>query len=165
MNTLTPLKRAASLENSRWYMGHLFSWLVNSEETGGRYALLETLIRKGLEPPAHTHTIESETYYILDGVMDFYLDGKHFTTARKGDTVYLPTDVQHEFKLQTETALCTIMVEPGGFEKFFVGFSIPAEAMTLPPPPDGPPSPEMIQHFVNTLATYGIAMPIPAPHE
>jgi hypothetical protein len=113
-----------------------------------------------MEPPPHTHSRETETYYITDGVMQFTVGDKSFT-AKAGDCVFLPTDVQHAFRLETETAKCTILIEPGGFEKFFIDFSVPAEALTLPPPPDGPPSPELAKRFVESLATYGVDMPMP----
>ena len=160
MKKTTPFKSSATLENSRWYMGHLFTWLVNSEQTGGRFSLLETTIRKGLEPPAHTHSRESETYYITEGIMHFTVGDETFT-GKAGDCLYLPEGIKHEFKLETETAKCTILIEPGGFEEFFVGFSIPAPSLTMPPMPEGPPSPELIRKFVETLATYGIDMPMP----
>ncbi len=160
MTSTTPFKSNATLANSRWYMGHLFTWLVTAEQTGGKFSILETTIRKGMEPPPHTHSRESETYYITDGVMRFTVGSESFA-ASAGDCVYLPVDVQHEFRLETETAKCTIMIEPGGFEAFFLDFSVPAAALTLPPPPDGPPSPELAKLFVETLAKWGVDMPMP----
>lgn len=151
----------ASLENSRWYMGHLFTWLVSAEQTGGKFSILETTIRKGMEPPPHTHSRESETYYITEGVMRFTVGNDSFV-AGAGDCVYLPVGIQHEFRLQTETAKCTILIEPGGFEAFFLDFSTPAGSLTLPPPPDGPPSPELARRFVESLAKWGVDMPLPA---
>jgi quercetin dioxygenase-like cupin family protein len=159
MKTLKSFKDGATLQNSRWYMGHLFTWLVNSEQTGGKFSILETYIRKGMEPPPHTHTIETETYYITEGEMKFII-GDEIYNAKPGDCIYLPTNVKHEFKLITDTAKCIIIIEPGGFEKFFLDFSVPAATLTLPPPPDGPPSPELAKIFVEALAKYGVDMPL-----
>ena len=158
--TLSSFKNAANLENSRWYMGHLFTWLVSAEQTGGKFSILETHIRKGLEPPPHTHSIESETYYITEGEMVFTAGDKTYH-AGPGDCVYLPPHVEHAFQLKTDTAKCTILMEPGGFEKFFIDFSVPAEALTLPPAPEGPPPPDLAKRFVESLATYGVDMPLP----
>jgi quercetin dioxygenase-like cupin family protein len=161
MEKLVSFKSNATLENSRWYMGHLFTWLVTAEQTGGKFSILETTIRKGMEPPPHTHSRESETYYVTEGIMKFRAGNDQYT-AGPGDCIYLPTGIQHEFKLETETAKCTILIEPGGFEGFFVDFSMPAEALTLPPPPAGPPSPELVKLFVDSLAKWGVDMPLMA---
>lgn len=152
-------KSNATLENSRWYMGHLFTWLVKAEQTGGKFSILETTIRKGMEPPPHTHSRETETYYITDGVMEFKAGDDVFIAAA-GDCIFLPVNVKHEFRLQTETAKCIILIEPGGFEAFFLEFSSPAEKLTLPPPPDGPPSTELARLFVESLAKWGVDMPM-----
>jgi quercetin dioxygenase-like cupin family protein len=161
MKTVKPFKSMATLENSRWYMGHLFTWLVTSEQTGGKFSILETTIRRGMEPPPHTHTFESETYYVTEGTMKFVVGSETFV-AKAGACVYLPANIQHEFKLESEIVKCIILIEPGGLEKFFIDFSVPAQQLTLPPPPDGPPSPELAKLFVEALAKYGVDMPIPS---
>lgn len=66
----------------------------------------------------------------------------------------------HAFALETETAKCIILIEPGGFEEFFMDFSEPAQSLTLPPPPAGPPSPELAKLFVESLAKWGVDMPL-----
>ncbi|MCD2421596.1 cupin domain-containing protein [Niabella pedocola] len=154
-------KATATTDNSRWYMGHLFTWLVTAKQTGGKFSILEATIRKGLEPPAHIHAQESETYYILKGVMRFFVGDKVFK-AQAGDCVYLPVNVQHSFTLETETAKCIILIEPGGLEDFFAEFSIPAPELQLPPMPSEPPAPELIRQFVAALATYGVTSPAEA---
>jgi len=161
MKTLKSFKNSATLDNSRWYMGHLFTWLVGSEQTGGKFSILETTIRKGMEPPPHTHSLESETYYITEGAMKFEVGNETFA-GKAGDCVYLPAGIKHEFKLESEIVKCIILIEPGGLEKFFLEFSIPAQELALPPPPDGPPSPELARRFVESLARYGVNMPIPS---
>ncbi len=47
--------RRASVESSVWFMGELVSFLADSEETGGRFSLMEVVVRKGDEPPRHVH--------------------------------------------------------------------------------------------------------------
>lgn len=159
---LSTFTNKASLENSRWYMGHLFTWLVTADQTGGKFSILETTIRRGLEPPPHIHRIESETYYILEGVMDFMV-GETASTAKTGDCVYLPAGVKHGFQLQTETAKCIILIEPGGLEEFFKEFSIPAPELKLPPYPDAPPPAELIERFVARLSSYGVETAVEEP--
>jgi hypothetical protein len=42
-----------SLERSVWYSGWLLTFLATGEETGGQFALMEQVARKGNVPPRH----------------------------------------------------------------------------------------------------------------
>ena len=54
--------RRANLEDSRWYLGNLFTILASSKETGGQFGLLEIISPKGMEPPRHIHHRDDETF-------------------------------------------------------------------------------------------------------
>ena len=41
--TLPPFAQGRSLENSRWYMGNVMTFLVNSEQTDGAFSMTEYL--------------------------------------------------------------------------------------------------------------------------
>lgn len=45
--------------------GDLVYIKMGSEETGGRYSLLEDVTRPGAGPPLHVHHREDEGFYIL----------------------------------------------------------------------------------------------------
>ena len=57
--------RRASEGPSVWYMGNLFTILAGSADTGGRFGLLETVSRRGTEPPRHVHHREDEAFYVM----------------------------------------------------------------------------------------------------
>jgi quercetin dioxygenase-like cupin family protein len=136
-----------------WYMGNLFGILAGSEETGGRFALIETLSRKGTEPPRHTHRYEDEAWYVLEGEVSFYV-GDETRRATPGSFVFAPRGVPHSFVFETGVIRMLILLAPGGPEEHFRDprFSEPAKALTLPPP-GGPPD---VTALVADMERYGV---------
>jgi len=105
-----------------------------------------------LEPPPHTHTKEDETFLILDGEVTYTVGNQAFD-AKAGDVMFLPRNIQHSFKIQTEKLETLILLTPGGLENYFVEMSEPAEELQLPPQPQGPPD---ISKLIATASKYGI---------
>src|SRR6202041_3016417 len=56
--SLLPFMQGRYIENSRWYMGSVMTFLVNSEHTNGSFSITEYLSKPGNEPPAHVHPRE-----------------------------------------------------------------------------------------------------------
>ena len=86
------------LENAIWYNGHTFSFLLDAGQTAGAFVLLHCYFRKGGEPPAHFHTKEDETFYMLEGEIRFHIGDKKFI-AKAGDLVYGPKRCTTSFLL------------------------------------------------------------------
>ncbi len=149
---LFPLLASRTKENSYWYIGHLMSLVLTSEQTGGKYALLRATERRGMEPPPHTHTKEDEAFLVLEGEVIYTVGGQTFN-AKAGDVMFLPKNIQHSFKIQTEQLETLMLLTPGGFENYFVEMSTAAEEVKLPPMPQGPPDFEKI---VAIASKYGI---------
>lgn len=152
---LTPLLSNRNKENSYWYIGHLMSLLVTSKETGNKYALLRATERKGLEPPPHIHTKEDEAFLILEGEVVYTVGSKTFN-AKQGDLMFLPKNIPHSFKIQSEKLETLILLTPGGLENYFVEMSKPAEELALPPLPQGPPD---LKKLIATASKYGVTFP------
>lgn len=152
---LTPMLTHRDKENSYWYIGHLMSVLITSKQTAGRYALLRATERRGLEPPPHTHTKEDEAFLILDGDVIYTVGGKTYH-AKTGDVMFLPKNIQHSFKIQSETLETLIFLTPGGLENYFIEMSTPAKEVQLPPLPQVPPD---IAKLVATASKYGVKFP------
>ncbi|GAB3949127.1 hypothetical protein GCM10028805_24990 [Spirosoma harenae] len=152
-------KQANTLRNAFWYNHALVNVLVSGEQTNGRYAQLEVTLQPGMEPPMHTHSREDETYYLLDGSIQFTI-GEHVFTARKGDYVLMPKNIPHTFNVLTPTAKTVLTITPAGFEKFFCHprLAKPAFYLTLPPAPQGPPSPEFIQALKEVGEELGVSL-------
>lgn len=121
-----------SLEHSVWYNGSLMTFLASGEDTQGQFALIELVGRKGNAPPPHIHHFEDETFYVLEGELVVWV-GDRTIRAVPGMMVFLPRNVQHSFKIESEQARMLVLLAPAGFEGWFKELSEPATAMTLPP--------------------------------
>ncbi|MGH3148305.1 MAG: quercetin 2,3-dioxygenase [Rubrobacter sp.] len=135
----TPFARRASLEDSHWYLGNLFTILADAEDTGGQFGLLEIVSRKGLEPPRHIHHRDDETFYVLEGEITFYIGDETYEAA-PGTFIFAPRGVPHSFTFETDVIRMHAILAPGGAEEMFRDprFSEPAQTLTLPPFPEGP---------------------------
>jgi quercetin dioxygenase-like cupin family protein len=123
-----------TLQNSVHYLAHTFSFLATGEDTGNAYALLHCFFRKGFTPPAHFHTDEDESFFILEGQVEFQAGDDQFT-AGAGELVVLPKGIPHSFNLVSDTAKALLLITPAGFETVFKEFGIPATTLDLPPIP------------------------------
>jgi quercetin dioxygenase-like cupin family protein len=143
------------IKNSYWYIGHLMSIPVSGEDTNGSFSLIHGYEIKGLEPPPHIHTREDESFYLLDGEINYTVGNETFN-ARRGDWIFLPRNIVHSFQVQTDKAEVLIHLSPGGFEEYFKEMSEPAQALVIPPHPQGPPD---VKRIVETAARYGVKFP------
>ncbi len=146
--------RRVDLETSVWYMGNHFTILAGSEDTGGRFALIEMLARKGTEPPRHVHHREDEAFYVLEGEITFYI-GDETYMATPGTFVFAPRGIPHSFVFETDVVRKLVTLTPGGADEHFRDprFSEPARTLTLPPPPEGPPD---VAALVADMKRYGL---------
>ena len=151
----TGFLQKANVENSIWYNGHRFSFLLDSEQTAGTFSLMDCYFRKGGEPPAHFHKHEDETFHILEGEMRFHIGDKTFV-AKAGETVFAPRGIPHQFTLMTDTAKALLMISPAGMETFFREYSVPAQSMDLPPLPEGRPPAEFFENMMKRAEELGM---------
>ena len=150
-----PYARRLGGEASHWTMGYLMTWLAEGRDTGGRFSLVEVVARQGTEPPPHTHANEDEAYYLLEGEMAFRV-GEQTIGAKPGDYVWLPRGVQHAPVAKTPEIRTLVFITPAGLEEAFKRVSGPAQAPTLPPPPEGPPDAEQMRQVLAVFEEYGV---------
>jgi quercetin dioxygenase-like cupin family protein len=137
---------------------HIFNFIATGKDTNGAFSLTHVHIRKGFEPPAHTHTRETESFYILEGNMQFVV-GEEIIDASAGDLIFLPKDIKHSWQAITDTAKVLIIIEPAGLEQFFMDFSQRVEDNNLPAPPQSPPPTEFMETFIKALSQeYGVLL-------
>ncbi len=90
---------------------------VNGEDVNGEFAVWEAEIMGG--PGPHIHHTDIETFYILDGSVEFTL-GDEKTVLDKGGFALIPRGQVHAFTtLGDEPARLLVTVLPAGFEHFF----------------------------------------------
>ena len=101
------------------------------QTTNGAFGLVENLMPPGFASPYHTHHLEDEAFYVLEGDMAFVCDG-NWTIAGPGTYVFGPRNIPHGFKVLGDApARMLLLCTPGGFDQFVAEMSEPT-----PAPPD-----------------------------
>jgi gentisate 1,2-dioxygenase len=92
--------------------------LCESSETAGAWSLFEEEVPLGMGPPPHKHDWD-EAYYILDGEIDFEIDGERVKSGA-GDFNYLPRNTVHGFQGASQSpARVLIFAAPAHGSEFF----------------------------------------------
>ena len=112
--------------------------LCEASETGGSWSLFEEEVPLGMDPPPHRHDWD-EAYYILEGQVNFVVDGDLVTLSR-GDFNYLPRGTVHGFKGASDSpARVLIFASPAHGSEFFHELSEQVRSL----PDDLPKIPEI----------------------
>jgi quercetin dioxygenase-like cupin family protein len=132
--TLLPLHRGVEAGARFWGPGDMYRFLITGEETGGDYFVMEAVVPPGGGPPLHIHRREAESFFVVEGVCDFHLDGT-LVTMGPGGYVNVPRDTVHRFHNSSDALTRLILTfTPDGIEHFFLE--------TLKPVIDGEPQPD-----------------------
>ncbi len=101
------------------WLGTAYKIMLTPAETGGHLGLFESLDQPGYGPPRHIHNKEDETFYVLSGEVEFWMNGQT-RMAGPGNTIFVPRGTEHTFRVAGELpARMLTMMTPGGFEGFF----------------------------------------------
>jgi quercetin dioxygenase-like cupin family protein len=154
-----PYQRTVSRDASTWYMGSLLTFLAESKDTGGGFALLEFTLKPGHEPPPHVHEREDELFYVLEGAFDVFVGGETFK-LRAGGCVFMPRLRPHGFIIRSPRFRMLALFQPGGIEGYFRSRStspaeldLPGEAITY--------ATADVEPVVRDLAGYGVRVRSP----
>jgi quercetin dioxygenase-like cupin family protein len=150
-----PLHRPVRTGRAFWGPGDHYTFLVTGEESGGAYFAMEALVPPGGGPPPHIHTREDETFYLLDGEVEFLL-GEKIVIAGPGDFVSVPRGHVHRFQnTGSATARVVLTFTPAGIENWFLETLDPAPNVVRPEDvPDNVD--EVAARYVATAGRYGI---------
>lgn len=111
--------RPAATGPAFWGPGDHYTFLVTGKESGGAYFAMEALVPPGGGPPPHIHRREDETFYLIEGGVEFVL-GEDTITAGPGDFVNIPRGTVHCFRnTGAATARMILTFTPAGIEHFF----------------------------------------------
>jgi quercetin dioxygenase-like cupin family protein len=142
-----------------WFLGALSQVRLSGEQTGGAFSLRDNLARRGNASPVHVHDRDDETFFVLDGELRV-LAGEDDDTAGPGTVAVLPRRLRHAYVVTSATARFLTLHAPAGFEQFAAEVGQPARALTLPPPPAGPPD---LAALAQAAARHGITILAPPP--
>lgn len=136
-------------------VGDVYRILAPGEQTGGAYALLEARVLPGGGPPPHLHRREEESFFVLEGELTFFVEGRPVRTTA-GSFVQMPRGTTHCFKNESAApARMLILVTPSGFEKFMAEFATPVPSFDSPPLPV---TPAEIEKLLAVAPKFGIEM-------
>jgi quercetin dioxygenase-like cupin family protein len=138
---------------SVWVAGDLYTFLATGDDTNGAYALIHGTVPPGSGPPPHIHHREDEAFFVIEGRLEFQVDGRSFA-GTKGDWVTLPKETLHTFKnTGPAPAQFLILVNPSGLDKFFkeVGYPSREESVT----------PTAIEKLLTVAPKYGLEIRLP----
>lgn len=104
--------------NYDWSADHTYV-KVSAQDTGGQYTLMEDNLKSTFALGLHLHRYHAETFYILEGDVDFYIDGE-WMTATPGACIHVPPGVPHACVLAkgTEAGRMLMIYQPSGFDGY-----------------------------------------------
>jgi mannose-6-phosphate isomerase-like protein (cupin superfamily) len=136
-----------------WFLGTLSIVKASRDSTAGHMAVIETLAPPGFGSPLHVHHGEDEWFYVIEGSLSVWVDGKS-SELPAGSFAYGPRDLPHTFLVSSPApARFLLGAEPSGFEDFVRELGEPATALTLAPASVELPSPE---RMTAVAAKYGM---------
>ena len=99
--------------------GVKFTVAVPAALTDGAFSVFEEITPPRLGPPLHIHHAEDETFVMLSGECEFWLEGETCIKG-PGETVFVPRGSEHAFRvIGTAPSRHLVILTPGGFEHFF----------------------------------------------
>ena len=134
--TTKTLIRGRDEGEATWFFNALMTTVASTAETGGAYSLTEHLVTAASNPPLHVQVDEDEAFYIIDGEVEFEVDG-HVATATPGTFAFVARGAAHCFRVLTPTARMLVICSgkpTDNLEDFFLGMGEPATERALPEP-------------------------------
>lgn len=115
----------------RWTGETSTYFLANGEQTGEAFSLIDERARRGEVVPLHWHD-DIESWYVIEGDILFYIDGKPGVLAPAGSFVHVPGGIEHGFRIESETARYLILTTPR-HGRFYRSISLPSRPGGSPP--------------------------------
>ena len=125
------MKDVVSRETREWN-GTTYRTILDASETEGAMSIFDSVSPPRSGPPRHVHDAEDETFIILSGEVEMWLEGESFTRG-PGETAFIPRGAEHTFRVISDhPCRHLVILTPGGFDAFFAemaegGYAIPAD--------------------------------------
>jgi quercetin dioxygenase-like cupin family protein len=152
-STVEPFLDTLDETDARWFLGCRVWCRAAAAQTGGALGLIEQIVPPGLGSPYHVHRHEDEAFYLLEGAIRFFSEGRSWVLG-PGGFAFLPRGIPHGFRTEGDVpSRSLLLATPSGFEEFVTELSAPL-------PPAGPPDMGVL---MATAARYGIEILGPLP--
>lgn len=101
------------------WLGVHYKTILTTGATKGAMSITDSVSPTGSGPPRHIHHDADETFIMLTGDSEFWLDGERFARG-PGQTAFVPRGTEHTFRVVSDVpARHLVILTPGGFEGFF----------------------------------------------
>ena len=118
MKDKSPGTNATGLDAIEW-LGVHYRTILASADTAGTLSVTDSVSPPGSGPPRHIHHDADETFVLLTGDTEFWLEGERFTRG-PGQSVFVPRGMEHTFQVVSDIpSRHFVILTPGGFEGFF----------------------------------------------
>ena len=140
--------------NSKWVVGHK----VVTYNTSGDYDLmLGETPSKTQGPPPHLHNNFKESFLIIEGEMEFFINGE-VKNVKAGESVDIPPKTIHTFGNKSEVPCKWVNIHsPKGFREFFEKMGVPS---TIENAQEKSMAPESIQKVVETAGDFDMIIKV-----
>lgn len=109
-------------KHTKWVLGHE----VTPHDTSGDYDLMIAVTPPKVQgPPPHLHHSYKESFLIVDGEMEFFVNGKTMIVKAE-ESVDIPPKTLHTFGNKSDQPCKWINIHsPKGFRDFFEKMGVP----------------------------------------
>ena len=115
-------------------LGEKITCKVASEDSGGRYSIIEEVSPPGGGPPPHIHHETDEIFYVLEGEYEINC-GEQTFVAKPGTLAALPRGMPHTVcNIGDRPGRVLVIIAPGEFEHFFREINDQNEIAQVDPP-------------------------------
>jgi len=134
--------------NTKWVLGHK----VTPHETTGDYDLMYAETPPNVPgPPPHLHNSFKESFLIIEGEMEFFINGD-IRVVKAGESVDIPPKTLHTFSNKSDQACKWVNIHsPKGFRTFFEQIGIPEQEENAV---ERSVAPEVIQKVISTASDF-----------
>lgn len=101
------------------WLGTYYRTSLKTSDTGGSISITDSVSPPNSGPPRHIHHDADETFVVLTGDVEFWLEGERFIRG-PGETAFIPRGSEHTFRIVGDApSRHLVILTPGGFEGFF----------------------------------------------
>ncbi len=118
-----------------WCLGELQHVLASGERTGEGFSAVAHEAAEGHATPWHRQPGDDETFYVLEGEIDFWVQDLESSPERVGTgaLVSIPRSTPHSFRIASAGARWLTFHTPAGHERFYRACGQPAQQPGPPP--------------------------------
>ena len=103
--------------NYDWTRDHTFV-KISAADSGGAFTLMEDNLKREFALGLHMHRKHAESFYILEGAVNFWIDGA-WMVAKPGTAIHIPPGTRHALDLPPGgTGRMLMIYQPAGFDRY-----------------------------------------------